>query len=74
MPDYSYFCEIDLAKNHFSIYAVDQHDKVLLHKSATRSKLLTTIANMSPMRIGVEACGDAHYLASLITKMTKRSR
>ncbi|WP_228481316.1 hypothetical protein [Vibrio fluminensis] len=26
MSDYSYFCGIDLAKNHFSIHAVDQHD------------------------------------------------
>ncbi|OLQ90260.1 transposase [Vibrio panuliri] len=61
MSDYSYFCGIDLAKNHFSIHAVDKHGKVLLHKSVTHSKLLTKIANMSPMRIGVEACGGAHY-------------
>ncbi|GAB2659038.1 hypothetical protein GCM10026988_29320 [Vibrio panuliri] len=74
MSDYSYFYGIDLAKNHFSIHAVDQHGKVLLHKSVIRSKLLTTIANMSPMRIGGEARGGAHYWASLMTKMTKRSR
>ncbi len=74
MSDYSYFCGIDLAKNHVSIHAVDHHGKVLIHKSVTRSKLLTTIANMSPIRIGVEACGYAHYWASLMTEMTKRSR
>ena len=61
MSDYSYFCGIDLAKNHFSLHAVDHNGKVLLHKSVTRSKLLTTIANMPLMRIGVEACGGAHY-------------
>ncbi len=61
MPDYSYFCSIYLAKNHFSLHAVDPNGKVILtHKSVTRSKLLTTIANMPLMRIDVEACGDAH--------------
>lgn len=63
MSNYSYFCGIDLAKNHFSLHAVDQNGKVILHKSVTRSKLLTTIANMPLMRIGVEACGGAHYWA-----------
>ena len=33
MSDYSYFCGIDLAKNHFSLHAVDQNGKVILHKS-----------------------------------------
>ena len=51
MSDYSYFCGIDLAKNHFSLHAVDQNGKVILHKSVTRSKLLTTIANMPLIRI-----------------------
>lgn len=63
MSDYSYFCVIDLAKNHFSVHAVDQNSKVILPKSVTRSKLLTTIANMPLMRIGVEACGGAHSRA-----------
>lgn len=43
MPDYSYFCGIDLAKNHFSLHAVDQNGKVILHKSETYSNLLTTL-------------------------------
>ncbi len=49
MPDYSYFTDIDLAKNHFSIHIVDSKGKVILHKSVTRSKLLPNIANMPPM-------------------------
>ncbi|GAB2661931.1 hypothetical protein GCM10026988_33020 [Vibrio panuliri] len=61
MSDYSYFCGIDLAKNHFSIHTFDQHGKGLLHKSINRSNLLTKIANMPPMRIGVEACDGTHY-------------
>ncbi|CAH7084135.1 transposase [Vibrio chagasii] len=69
MSDYSYFCGIDLAKNHFSLHAVDQNGKVILNKSVTRSKLLTKIANMPLMRIGVEACGGAHYWARTLNKL-----
>ena len=60
MSDYSCFCGIDLAKNYFSLHAVDQNGKVVLHKSVTRSKLLTTIANMPIVRIYIDACGGAH--------------
>ncbi|GAD79473.1 hypothetical protein VEZ01S_16_00220 [Vibrio ezurae NBRC 102218] len=74
MSDYSYFCGIDLAKNHFSLHAVDQNGKVILHKSVTRSKLLTTIANMPLMRIGVETCSGAHYWARTLNKLGHDAR
>lgn len=61
MYDCSFFCGIYLAKNHFSLHAVDQNGKVLIHKFVNRSNLLTTIANMLPMRIGLKACDGAHY-------------
>lgn len=74
MSDYSYFTGIDLAKNHFSIHVVDSNGKVILHKSVTRSKLLPTIANMPPMRIGLEACGGAHYWARTLNKLGHDTR
>ncbi len=74
MSDYSYFCGIDLAKNHFSLHAVDQNGKVILHKSVTRSKLLTTIANMPLMRIGVEACGGYQNLTLALLALRKASK
>ncbi len=46
MSDYSYFWSIDLAKNHFSLHAVDRNGNVMLHKSVTRSNLQTSIANI----------------------------
>jgi len=63
MSDYSYFCGIDLAKNHFSLHAVDQNGKVVLHKLVTRSNLLTTLANMPLIRRDIEACGGKNYWA-----------
>jgi len=74
MSNYSYFCGIDLAKKHFSLHAVDKNGKVILHKSVTRSKLLTTIANMPLIRIGVEACGGAHYWARTLNKLGHDAR
>ncbi len=68
MSDYSYFCGIDLAKNHFSLHAVDQNGKVILHKSVTRSKLLTTRANMPINRPNVERQSQTlYYLTLLLT-------
>ncbi|EGU60371.1 putative transposase [Vibrio nigripulchritudo ATCC 27043] len=59
MSNCSYFGGIDLAKNHFSIHVVYFKGKVIIQKYVTRPKLLTTIANMPPMRIGLEACSGA---------------
>ncbi len=74
MSNYSYFGGIDLAKNHFSIHIVDLNGKVILHKSVTRAKLLTTIANVPPMRIGGEACGGAHYWVRTLNKLGHDAR
>ncbi|UAB73741.1 IS110 family transposase [Vibrio sp. SCSIO 43132] len=74
MSNCSYFGGIDLAKSHFSIHVVDHNGKVILHKSVTRPKLLTTIANMPPMRIGLEACGGAHYWARTLNKLGHDAR
>jgi len=60
MSDYSCFCGIDLAKNHFSLHAIDQNGKVILHKSVTRSKLLTIIANMPIKRIAIDVCSGTN--------------
>jgi transposase len=74
MSDYSYFCVIDQAKNHVSLHAVGQNSKVILHRSVTRSKLLTSLANMPLMRIGVEACGGAHYWVRTLNKLRHDTR
>ncbi|STQ75498.1 IS110 family transposase [Grimontia hollisae] len=69
-----FFCGVDLAKHHFSLHAVDDRGKVILHKSVSRAKLLTTLANMSTMRIGIEACSGAHYWAREFIKLGHDAR
>jgi transposase len=54
---------IDIAKQVFHIVGMDNSGRVVLRKRLARSALLTFIANVPPVRIGMEACGSAHYWA-----------
>lgn len=63
------YCGIDLAKNHFSVHAINPQGKVILHKNVTRAKLFNTIAKLPPMRIGLEACSGDHYWARTFNQL-----
>ena len=63
---------IDLAKNNFSVVGMNEHGKVLLRKSLTRSKLLPFIAQCPPCLIGMEACSGAHYWGREFEKLGHR--
>jgi transposase len=54
---------IDIAKVVFHVVGMDDSGHVVLRKRLARSELLTFIANLPPLRIGMEACGSAHYWA-----------
>ncbi len=69
-----FFCGVDFAKHHFSLHAVNDHGKVILHKSVSRTNLLTKLANIPPMRIGMEACSGAHYWAREFIKFGHYAR
>src|SRR5215510_1385645 len=45
---------------HLSIVGMDDSGHVVLQKRLARSALLTFIANLPLLRIGMEACGSAH--------------
>jgi transposase len=51
---------IDTAKLGFHVVGMDDSGQVVLRKRLARSELLTFIANVSPLRIGMAACGGAH--------------
>ncbi|MGF1734122.1 hypothetical protein [Photobacterium satsumensis] len=50
----SIYC-IDLAKHTFSIHGEDHQGNVMIHKTITRSKVLSTFANIPPAIFRVEA-------------------
>jgi transposase len=54
---------IDIAKRVFHVVGMDDAGHVVLRKRLARSKLQRFIANLPPLRIGMEACGSAHYWA-----------
>lgn len=54
---------IDLAKNVFQVHGADEKGKTVLKKQLKRAQMLAFFANLTPCRIGMEACGSAHYWA-----------
>src|SRR5919106_1981393 len=60
---------IDLAKNIFHLYGVDEGGKVILKKRLRRKQLLAFVGNLEPCLIGVEACGGSNYWARQMGKL-----
>lgn len=54
---------IDLAKNVFQVHGTDDKGRAVLRKQLKRAQMLPFFANLPPCRIGLEACGSAHYWA-----------
>jgi transposase len=54
---------IDLAKRVFHIVGMDAQGHVVLRKRLAREALMSFIAQLPPVVIGMEACGGAHYWA-----------
>jgi transposase len=54
---------IDLAKNVFSVHAVDSSGAVIVRRTLSRAKLSELVAQLPPCLIGMEACSGAHEWA-----------
>jgi transposase len=57
---------IDIATLVFHVVGMDASGQVVLRKRLARSALLTFIANLPPLRLGMEACGSAHDWARCV--------
>lgn len=51
---------IDLAKNTFQLYGVDERGHPVLSRRVSRNKLLEAVVRLPCCRIVMEACGGAH--------------
>src|SRR3989454_9142437 len=51
---------IDIAKRVFHAVGMDERGKIVLRKRLSRHDLLPFLAQLPPVRIGMEACGGAH--------------
>jgi transposase len=54
---------IDIAKQIFHVVGMDDTGTVVLRRCIPRGALMSFIAQMPPVVIGMEACGGAHYWA-----------
>ena len=54
---------LDLGKNYFQIHALESESGAATTRKISRAKLLEFFAGVEPCRIGMEACGSAHYWA-----------
>ena len=58
---------VDTSKNVFQLHGVDGAEKPVLRKKLRRSQVLAFFAALAPTRIGMEACGGAHWWARSLT-------
>ena len=60
---------LDVAKNVFQVHGVDTHGKVVVRKQLSRGKVLPFFAQLPGCRVGMEACGSAHYWGRELQKL-----
>lgn len=60
---------LDIAKHKFQVHGVDQHGKDIFNKQLSRKDVLTFFANILVCKVGLEACGGAHYWGREIEKL-----
>lgn len=65
---------IDLAKNTFSICAVDVNDKIVVERTLKRKELLEYFANTNACIVAMEAGSGAHYWARALIKLGHDAR
>lgn len=61
-------CGIDLAKNIFQLYALDD-DGNEIKKQLKRANVVKYFVNIHPCLIGIEACSGAHFWARELSKL-----
>jgi transposase len=60
---------LDIAKSSFQVHGIAACGRTTLRKKLRRGQVLEFFANLPPCRIGMEACGGAHYWARELTKL-----
>lgn len=60
---------VDIAKNVFQVYTVDQATGEVFNKPVKRAQFLQWFANRGPCLIGMEACGGSQHWARQLEKM-----
>jgi transposase len=54
---------LDLGKNYFQVHGLESESVAAMTRKLSRAKLLGFFVGLAPCRVGMEACGSAHYWA-----------
>jgi transposase len=54
---------MDTSKSVFQLHGVNEAEQPVLRKKLRRNQVLAFFAGLSPLKVGIEACGAAHYWA-----------
>ena len=65
---------IDLAKQSFHLYGINEAGHKIVSKKLSRNQLIPFIAKLAPCLIGLEACGGAHHWVRVFTQFGHRVR
>lgn len=57
---------LDTAKHVFQLHGVDEREEPVLRRRLGRKEVAPFFAKLPPVRIGLEACGAAHYWARVL--------
>ncbi len=57
---------IDTAKSVFHMVGIDRHGKYVWRKKVNRQRFLSTLAQLEPCKVVLEACGASHHWARQI--------
>jgi transposase len=60
---------VDLGKNHFQVHALEREGGAAVKRKLSRSNMRAFFAQAAPCRVGMEACGSAHYWARELSAM-----
>lgn len=60
---------LDLAKAVLQVHGADERGRTVLKKQLKRAQVPAFFANLTPCKIGMEACGSAHYWARKLIAM-----
>jgi transposase len=54
---------LDRAKRIFRLVGMDERGKIILRKRLVRGEVISFMAKLPPVTVGMEACGGSHYWA-----------
>ena len=65
---------LDLAKRFFHVVGMDDRGKVVLRRRCTRSQLFGLFEKLPKVRVGMEACGSAHFFGRRLSELGHDAR